>query len=84
VDAGNKTQIVIGGLESGVIHYFAVRAYNTYGLRGALSAETSFGNPEPERPPNGLIASPASNGTITEGQSVEFPHPPPIRTKATP
>lgn len=70
VDAGNKTEIVIGGLDLSATHYFAVRAYNNYGLRGPLSVETSFGNPE--RPPIGLIASPAADGTITEGQSVEF------------
>lgn len=70
VDAGNKTEVVIGGLDLSATHYFAVRAYNSYGLRGPLSVETSYGNPD--RPPIGLIASPASNGTITEGQSVEF------------
>lgn len=72
VDAGNKTEVVIDGLESGVVHYFAVRAYNTYGLRGPLSAEAVYGTPDPELPPNGLIASPASNGMIVAGESVEF------------
>ncbi len=72
VDAGNKTEVVIDDLESGVVHYFAVRAYNSYGLRGPLSAEAFYGTPDPELPPTGLIATPATNGTILAGESVKF------------
>lgn len=72
VNAGKATEVVIDGLEVGVVHYFAVRAYNRYGLRGPLSEEVSYGNIDSPRPPRGRIVSPATDGSITVGQTVDF------------
>ncbi|MFP4489900.1 MAG: LamG-like jellyroll fold domain-containing protein [Spirochaetaceae bacterium] len=43
IDAGDTTEVVIEGLENGRIHYFAVAAYDSAGIknRGDLSEEVS-------------------------------------------
>ena len=42
VDVGNTTNATITGLAIGVTYYFAVTAYNSYGLESAYSNQASY------------------------------------------
>lgn len=72
VDVGNQVQFVVPGLTSGQQYFFAVQAYNSSGLKSALSAEVS-----------GIVpADPAGTPTPTgdDPTVTEFPEttPPPL------
>jgi PKD repeat protein len=70
VSAGNSTTTQVSGLSEGVTYYFVVVAYNTAGLRSDPSAQISYTGIN--QAPNSTISSPASNTTVTAGQSVSF------------
>jgi hypothetical protein len=45
VNVGNVTNATISGLTGGITYYFAATAYNTLGLQGAFSGQTSYALP---------------------------------------
>jgi len=61
VDAGNATNVVIGGLSTGTVYYLAATAYDTAGLESDYSTEAAFTNIT-TLPPTIVLTSP-TNGT---------------------
>jgi hypothetical protein len=47
-DAGNTTQITIGGIQEGVTYYFAATAYNVEASESGFSTEVSYTAPAPD------------------------------------
>src|SRR5262245_9448350 len=45
IDAGNTTNVVIGGLIEGTTYYFAVTAYNSLGIESDYSSEVTYSVP---------------------------------------
>ncbi len=73
INTGLRTRTTVTGLQAETTYYFAVCAYSVDGLKGNLSREVVYTAPPPANdPPNSVIISPSTGGSIYAGQSVNF------------
>jgi regulation of enolase protein 1 (concanavalin A-like superfamily) len=73
VDFGNVTQATFANLRAGSTYFFAITAYNAYGLDSPLSAELPYSVPvAPVSPPSVALALPASGTTYTAPATINL------------
>jgi hypothetical protein len=65
VDVGNTTSNLVVGLSVGATYFFAVTAYNSFGLESPFSNEIAYSVPSSTVLPVSVITFAADSGTIT-------------------